>query len=288
MTDSAIKYVGVDGCGCGWIGIGLADDGCPKVAVCEEFADLVACFGDACVILVDIPIGLPHIKHNVICNKRRSPCEEIARTCDKEARACLGSPRSSSVFSTPPKPFIKKVMNNPGWRHPDAYDEANKWLKKQLRCGRGITRQAFNITPKIGEVDEYMRKRGADSPTIQESHPEVCFWALNGGTHGSAMATGKKTALGFWERFKVLRRHVRNVDTILDVFTEVRRRGYKKSKVADDDILDALALAITAKIVSRNPDRLGTLPDKPPTDNSKKKLPMEMVYALPNDKGTPC
>ena len=86
MTDSAIKYVGVDGCKAGWIGVGLSDgDGCPKVEVCKEFADLVACFGDACVILVDIPIGLPE--------------DTVTRACDIEARKTLEKRGGRAPFS---------------------------------------------------------------------------------------------------------------------------------------------------------------------------------------------
>ena len=258
MTDSAIKYVGVDGCKEGWIGVGLDDgDGCPKVEVCKDFADLVACFGDACVILVDIPIGL-------LGDMRPS-----GRECDEEARKKLGRKRQSSVFSAPIRPLVDEVMKmeNPVW-----------WP------GCGVNKQTFAIIPKIAKVDEALcpPSEGGLSK-VQEAHPEVCFWALNGGKSDSAMASGKKTATGFWERFKTLRRCVRNVDTIVDVFVKVRH-NYLKKEVADDDILDALALAITAKLGEKNGFR--RLPKDLPRD-CKKPKPPEMVYVIP-PKGTPC
>ena len=273
MTDSAIKYVGVDGCKGGWIGIGLSDgDGCPKVEVCNDFADLVACFGDACVILVDIPIGLPE--------------DAVTRACDKDARKALEK-RRNAVFPTPPRPFVDKVALTPEWDwttargkpYREAYGEANKWHRENFR-NKGIAAQAFSITPKIGEMDEFLRTRDAKSPEIREVHPEVCFWALNGGKPGSSMLTNKKKPSGFDERLDVLRRCARDVDGIdVDAMFKKARGKFTRTKVADDDILDALAIAITAKIVTQNPDRLGTLPENPPTDS--KGLPMEMVYAKP-------
>ena len=275
MTDSAIKYVGVDGCKAGWIGVGLGDDdGCPKVKVCKEFADLVACFGDACVILVDIPIGLYE--------------DAAPRACDIEARKKLGRKRQGAVFSTPPRPFVDKVALTPEWdwttahgkTYREAHAEANKWHRDKFR-GKGIAAQAFGITRKIGEMDEYLPKHlGADSPmpTIREVHPEICFWALNGGNPDSAMATSKKKPLGFGERLDVLRHRAQDFNCVdVDAIIKKVRDKFTKSQVADDDILDALAAAITARIGCQEGNELRTLPENPPTDS--KGFPMEMVYA---------
>lgn len=258
MTDSAIKYVGVDSCKAGWIGVGLSDDdGCPKVAVREDFSDLVACFGDACVILVDIPIGL---LENV---------QPSGRDCDKEARKKLKGrrERQSSVFSAPTRPLVDAVMK----------------MEKPVWCaGCGVNKQTFAIIPKIAKVSEALSHpiEGGLSK-VREAHPEVCFWALNGGKSDSAMVSPKKTGAGFWERFKTLRRCVGNVDTIVDVFMKVRP-NYPKWKVADDDVLDALALAITAKLGCENGFK--RLPKDLSPDRKK---PPEMVYVI-LPKGTPC
>ena len=268
MTDSAIKYVGVDGCKGGWIGVGLSDGDGWEVNVCKDFADLVACFGDACVILVDIPIGLPE--------------DAAPRACDIEARNMLGTGRKSSVFPTPPRPFVDKVALTAEWDwtadhgkpYLGAYAEANEWHRDKFR-NKGIVAQAFGITRKIGEMDEFMRTRDANSPTIREVHPEICFWALN---EQRSMSHNKRTREGREERIDVLRRCAQDVDGIdVDAMFKKARGKFTRTKVADDDILDALAYAITAKIVSQNPERLGTLPENPPTDS--KGLPMEMVYA---------
>ena len=58
MTKSKSKYVGVDGCPCGWVSIGLDDNGGYEVKGFMEFKDLVDYYSDASLILVDVPIGL--------------------------------------------------------------------------------------------------------------------------------------------------------------------------------------------------------------------------------------
>ena len=258
MTDSAIKYVGVDSCKAGWIGVGLSDDCCWEVKACVDFSDMLAHFGDACVILVDMPIGL------------REDEKPNLRACDKEARCKLGG-RWRSVFEVPSRRFVNKAMDNPCWEHP----EANEWSNNQH--GGGISVQSFAITRKIGELDKTLPLDENASPEIRESHPEICFWALNG---NKPMSKSKNGLAGYCERLDTLRGCAHDVDDIdVDAISKEIRCKYTKGQVADDDILDALALAITAKIVSQNPGRLGTLPENPPTDS--KGLPMEMVYAKP-------
>ena len=275
MTDSAIKYVGVDSCKAGWLGVGLGDGDGWEVNVCKDFADLAARFGDACVILVDIPIGLYE--------------DAAPRACDEEAREKLGRKRQNAVFPTPPRPFVDKVALTPEWDwttargkpYREVYAEAKEWHREKFR-GKGLAAQVFGIAWKIGDMDEFMRTRDSNSPTIREVHPEICFWALNGGEPGSSMSTNKKNPSGLGERIDVLRRCAQDVDGIdVDAMFNQGLGKFTRTQVADDDILDALAIAITAKIVSRNPERLGTLPENPPTDS--KGLPMEMVYAKPNN-----
>ena len=302
MTDSVIKYVGVDGCKGGWIGVGLSDDdGCPKIEVCKDFSDIVACFGDACVILVDTPIGL------------REDGKPRLRACDEEARWLLGE-GWRSVFRVASRKFIKEAIENPDWGFEvkdvkNRYDKAKEWLNRRFVDSGSFTSQEFYIIPKMGDVDKVLSYSDESaSSKVRESHPEVCFLALSEGRH--PISVGKKTPLGFWQRFRVVRNYLHDVSgvDVVDVFEKVRHE-YTRSQVGDDDVLDALVLAITAQIGFQDGNELRRLPkdpkaereelspleflnlpdmDPPPTDNSKKKLPMEMVYALPNDKGTPC
>ena len=53
--------------------------------------------------------------------------------------------------------------------------------------------------------------------------------------------------------------------------------SFDKEQASRDDILDALAAAITAKIGDKGGYK--TLPENPPKDS--KGLTMEMVYAIP-------
>ena len=238
-----------------------------EVNVREKFSDIAACFGDACVILVDIPIGLPEYM------------KEGGRDCDKEARKKLKG-RTSSVFSAPPKPLVKEMMKdeNKNWK----YQDARKWLEDRPETHDEVllNSQTFSIIRNTGEVCEYLRDRVSDSPNIREAHPEVCFWALNKALEEELQLVSKHEALGFGQRLRIVRCWVPNA---VDIFEEVPRRENSESPlVKPDDGLDALALAITAKIGAKN--GFCRLPENLSTDCKK---PPEMVYAL-IPKGTPC
>ena len=245
-----MAVIGVDGCRAGWFAVRIegGDDGECGAEVFPTVAGLLASpWGDASLILIDIPIGLPDSRGE--------------RACDKEARARLG-PRASSVFPAPGREALE--ADRLARRH-EAVSEANR-----RETGRGLSIQAFGIVPKIREVDDLMRERGpAARPAIREIHPEVCFWALHG---KRPMAHNKGGAPGQRERLAVLRALRPDAD---GVYAEALRRFMRKD-VARDDILDALAAALTAVPAERRGAALPTLPADPPRDALG--LPMEMVY----------
>ena len=256
MTESGIKYVGVDGCTGGWVAVGLGDgdESCVKVFGSGEFPNLLEHFDGASVVLVDMPIGLP------------DSIERGGRACDTAARKALNTKevkRGSSVFPTPTRPIVNEVIENTGWRQ-----------------GLGITQQTFGIIPKIAEMDKTVATNEMASSKVREAHPEVCFWALNGGHE--AMSYHKSDGLGFLQRFRLLLRWVGDTEDIcVAAHEEARSLKWRARDMATDDVLDALALAITAQIGCRQ-GGFQTLPENPPTDS--KGLPMEMVYAIPNEK----
>ena len=249
------EFVGVDGCPAGWFSVGMrCSSECEmeyELQVFREFKDLLKHHGAAQLVLVDIPIGLPEGPEG--------------RDCDREARKKLGPRRRSSVFPTPTRCTAQKTAESPRDRTPA--DETER------RCaGKGLSSQAFAIAPKIAEVDRVMLSRGTHAtPQVREVHPEVCFWALD---RNEPMSFSKKDPEGLEERLRVLGKAEPRAGEIFDAACS---RFFRK-RVTKDDILDALAAAVTAY---RGHNHLRTLPVTP--DRDGKGLPMEMVYCVNAD-----
>lgn len=237
-----MQYIGIDGCKAGWVLVGLDEQGRAGYALLNAIDELSAYVEKAQCILIDIPIGL----------KTRQPDE---RSCDKQARKLLSPHRGSSVFPVPSRCAL----------HCNDYREA---LARNRECtGRGITRQTFNIMPKIREVDSYLQKL-KQRKIIHEMHPEVCFWALN---DQQAMQTKKRSQDGFEERLAILNQFIPDVGRFIEQVMQLTLR----KQVARDDIVDALVGAVTASHYRQ----LQTIPEQPEVDD--KGLPMEIVYAIP-------
>ena len=249
MSISKSEFVGVDGCPYGWFSIGLDDCDGYEVQVFTTFRKLLAYYGEARLVLVDIPIGLP----------MGGPDE---RACEPRARKVLGA-RRSSVFPVPTRALVcKKVADNMGYA-------CTNELSKSTRC-KGITQQTYHIMDKIAEVDEIMSNRCREaSPKVREVHPEICFWALNG---KKPMRHSKRDYKGIRERMEVLKRREPRTEMICDSACKY----LWKQQAAGDDILDALAAAVTAKLGW--PNNLRTLPECPLTDD--RGLRTEMVYVV--------
>ena len=75
-----MAIVGADGCRGGWFAVRREDDGRTCSDVFETIADLWGKWGDASLLLLDIPIGLTDSTE--------------PRRCDAEARRLLGRRRS--------------------------------------------------------------------------------------------------------------------------------------------------------------------------------------------------
>lgn len=247
-----IEFVGVDGCPFGWFSVGFDGAGGYKPEKFSSFSELVDHYKGAKLILVDIPIGLPE-------------CNEGPRRCDPEAKGKLTGGLKSSVFPTPTRKTVHIA-----WQFPKDYDKANETEKKC--AGKGLSRQAFSIAPKIAEVDMLMVSRGGnENPQIREIHPEILFWGFN---DRQSTKYSKKKKEGIEERIKILEKVEPKTQEIFDAACS----QFFRKDVARDDILDALAAAVTARGGWQG-QGLGTLPESP--DKDSKGLAMEMVYWVP-------
>jgi predicted RNase H-like nuclease len=172
---STIEVVGVDGTPDGWLAVS-ARDGLSSLHHYPDIASLFAEHRGVAVIAIDIPLWFP--------------TDSEHRPSDKAARKLLGRPRSSSVFSVPPR----EVLEARG------YPGANRLSKK--RYGRGISKQAYALGPKILQVVRFVESSGSDR--FHEIHPELSFYFLAKELGGEITAS-KKTWRGFTERHDLLR-----------------------------------------------------------------------------------
>jgi len=167
-----------------------------------SFADVLALQPSA--IAVDMPIGLP---------------DAGVRACDVAARARLGV-RRSSVFPSPIRPML------------DATSYTDALAIGRRIDGRGLSRQAFNLIPKIRDLDRHMTAR--KQSWIGEAHPELCFALLI----GRPCAASKKTSEGRAER----------LDAIVALHPDAAEHITQSHPgAALDDVLDAYALTVTAR-----------------------------------------
>jgi predicted RNase H-like nuclease len=233
---------GVDGCRGGWFvilaGASASSDRPQRVIArrCASFGEVLALTERPVAIAVDMPIGLLD---------RPLPG---GRACDREARKLLGRSRASSVFTPPTRPGLAAL----------AYSEISRVN------GTGMSKEAFNILPKIRDVDEAIAS--SDQTRVFEAHPEVAFAALA----GAPMRHSKKTAAGRRDRVRLLRR------LFASAFQDpVRLRlEHGAANVALDDVVDAYVLAHVADRIRRG--SAVRLPAAPPRD--RRGLRMEIWY----------
>lgn len=251
-----MNYIGVDGTSDGWFAVMYSEDGYedakfyPTGEEEDGFEGLWEDHQDAELILVDVPIGLYEERGD-------------KRPCDDEARDMLGHPRSSSVFAVPVRAAVQ----------PDNYEDAKKAQENKTDGSLGM--QSWAICDKIQELDDFMTEEADDrrADKVRESHPEVCFWGLNDGDAMQHSKTGQP-AQAFWERVKVIRQASENNDLLGHIEDAV---DSVDGELTNDDVIDAFALAVTAKLVDERGEQvLGE--SEPDEELDPKGLPMEMVY----------
>lgn len=235
--------IGVDGCPAGWFFVALEPSGRSRWGIVRALADLAGETSEPARVFVDIPIGL-----------RDGPGP---RECDRMARRALGRRRASSVFPAPARPVL------------DAVDYEDAKRRSREATGKALSKQAFAILRRCREVDGLLRGDAKARRIVREIHPEVCFWAFAG---RRPMEHNKKTEEGFRERIELLERFRPSAEREI----EDMLRQFKRTEVARDDAVDALAAAVTAAAPAA---ALRTLPPQPHEDRTG--LRMEMVYVEP-------
>jgi len=195
--------IGIDGCSAGWVAVALDPPHASGFRIAKDIAGLA--LPEDAMSYIDIPIGLP---------------ESGYRGCDLAARKILRG-AEARVFLGLRRPLLSHVND---------YPSANAWAKAD---GKGLSRQAFAILPKIAEIDTVMSPDR--QKTLRESHPELVFCRLN----ASVPLVSKHTPQGIDQRRAILTRHG---FIELDLWLGALRRRQAKP----DDLLDACVLAVAA------------------------------------------
>jgi predicted RNase H-like nuclease len=239
-----VVVAGVDGCRAGWVVVThfVGKPETARVSLQGSFADVLAMQPRPVMIAIDIPIGL---------------ADRVGlggRACDVAARLPLGD-RRSSVFSVPARAAVMQAD----------YRAACDIAFAHSDPPRKVAKQAFNIFPKIREVDALMTP--ALQKRVVECHPELVFWRLNG-----------RMPLTLAKKLKS-RGHPDGLDQRRAL---LHRWGFPKSAwhdiqlrkvdAGDDDIVDAFANSAAAADIYRK--LAHRVPDRPPVDS--KGLRMEI------------
>ena len=205
--------------------------------LCASFDQILALPERPVVIAVDMPIGLL---------ERPAPG---GRVCDREARKLLGRPRASSVFTPPTRPGLA----------------ASAYAEVRGLNGTGMSKEAFNILPKIRELDGALSAQ--DQKRVVEAHPELAFAALA----GAPVRHNKKTPEGRRTRVRLLRRIFGKAFQ-----NPVRLRlEHGARQLALDDVADAYVLAHVADCIRRGSAK--RVPAGEPA-RDRRGLRMEMWY----------
>lgn len=205
----------------------------------SNIADINNYYLKADAVLIDIPVGLPE---NAVENTARP---------DRKARDYLPTGRKSSIFPVPCRQAI----------HKENYAEASDENERVL--GKKLTSQSHAFSKMIRQVDDFLAENQYWQNRLVESHPEVAFQMLNG---DNGLQHSKHTEVGIQERITILQHHGINP---IPLFAEFTPKQY-------EDVLDALCLAVSAKIGCEN--GFHTIPENPTYDS--RGIKMQMAFGV--------
>lgn len=205
-------FIGIDGCRSGWCVAQLQNNQL-RLFTIKTIDEIASEIGNETMVFIDMPIGLTDAPEG--------------RICELEAKQSMPSQYRSSIFLCPCKSAV----------YATDYAEANS-IQRTI-TGKGLSIQAWNITKKIRELDDAVKSGVIPQKQFFESHPEMCFSVLN----NSYPIHKKKTAEGFNERLGIISKYISGSSVIEQFLTDTKRKD-----VAKDDVLDAVCLAISARL----------------------------------------
>ena len=197
------SVIGIDGCKAGWIIAKTLENESISFQIIKNLNDLKRI--NVSHIGIDIPLQLSHTGK---------------RFAEIEARSLLKN-RACTIF-TPPTLNALRAKN---------YMDACEVNFKE--CGKRISKQSWNLFPKIKEAQEFLDNKSINKLRVFEVHPELSFMAMN---DMSLVQASKKTDIGREIRIKLIQKFFPKFS-----FESVRNE-YKKNQALDDDILDSVSV----------------------------------------------
>lgn len=250
------RYTGVDGCRGGWLAMTVKVDGdragADGIGRGKQYAFTSTMFalhnhllfGELCeiseLVLIDIPIGLPD--------------QGEERESDRLVRQALRK-RGGSIFPVPSREAV----------YAETYAAACEINVAQQ--GKKISKQTWNLVPKIKDIDRFLQRCPHCSEVLRESSPEYAFQILAGGP----LEYKKSDPRGIEERLALCTEHLPGAR---ELFGQAVSR-YPRKECAPHDILDALVLALTAMLAEKGGKR--EVPEKRKRDRFG--IPIQAVFA---------
>ena len=140
--------------------------------------------------------------------------------------------------------FYKNNVNSvwgtivPDWSERNGMDKATSEViyvneVNFNECGKRISKQSWNLFPKIKEAQEFLDNKSINKLRVFEVHPELSFMAMN---DMILVQASKKTDIGREIRIKLIQKFFPKFS-----FESVRNE-YKKNQALDDDIVDSVSV----------------------------------------------
>ena len=199
------SVIGIDGCKAGWIIAKTLENESISFQIIKNLNDVYLEGINVSHIGIDIPLQLSHTGK---------------RFAEIEARSLLKN-RACTIF-TPPTLNALRAKN---------YMDACEVNFNE--CGKRISKQSWNLFPKIKEAQEFLDNKSINKLRVFEVHPELSFMAMN---DMSLVQASKKTDIGREIRIKLIQKFFPKFS-----FESVRNE-YKKNQALDDDILDSVSV----------------------------------------------